>query len=843
MAIKCLISYRRLFVGPSAWRSGVCVALLAISAAGCSRHLSNLVGEQPLPEVSKAPTPSPTPGTKSAAQPLSKSATSTAKGPTKKSAAPNAPKPDELTLAEIEKALTTRAVEPNAQGATLPKTIDGWYLRFEVDEFKPLAQGDYHWGHEALERYLASHENDFSGLKIALRSREPFVAAVATIALARHDPHASTKPLVKLIRDLNQPTTLRRAAIETLARGQRIQGEAEIRALLTLYGPNDQGKIIEPNVYAELLTAFARHVDVTTEPVFEEALRHEIPELQVTVLTLFTASKAPLLPPEIVELCDSDNARVRRAALAALTAAKDPLALQLVQAGTRDVDLTVRLTSIELLGQMKCADSLATLYDLHRDALERHREAVAAAFVQRQEWEAVERAARDPSYRVRSAVATGLAKHGDAQRVELARQLLVDSSAMVQAKQAEALASWPAELAMPLLLDALASPNRMTRVAAHKSVKQIWPKEAENFEPVESAEKRAPQLAQLRERWRAEHPVANAVTTIAGETAVPTISASERTEVLRLLRQYHQPQGSSQRWMAHKQLQKRGAALLPILVTLATEDQHLLDEAAYRELLPEISPQFATIEKLRSPDVTERRAAARQIAAQAKKDPLNILALRRIEHIALTESDALVWGDFLRIADATPDHVAHEMAMSALAHGEADVRRRSCEYLAGHGDQRQAKVLLELIDDRDPVVKKAAIVALGKCGPVPQADRLVKMLADRDLELQIAAAKSLTKWNDPRGAATLERLALAPSAANRRAALQAMGELADEQFLPVTIKALDDEASVQIMALRMLPAVSGADPLKGLQPQPSSAAEKAKAWREWYASRPDRRAS
>ncbi len=799
-------------VEPSLARAGVGIALLLLLfCTGCLRRVTDLVGDKPLPDLAKP----------SASAKKTKATSTAAKKALAKTSAP--------TLLELQSLLAANVVEKTADGKSVVKSIDGWYAKLTLNELRLPPADEYQWKHDALASYLATYSNSKDGLRTAARSDQPFIAATAAIGLARLEPQSSLEPLVKLILDYKLPITLRCAAVETLAHRQQVESATELRALLAIYSELPERRITEPKVFAELLKGLARHADAAHEPEFIEALERDIPDLQVTSLVLIAASKPVVLPDEVVRLAENANARVRRAAFQLLAVTNDPQALPLLQAGTRDGDLTARLTAIESLGRLSDDDSLALLYDLLRDPMERHREAAASAMIMRREWPAIQRAATDPSYRVRAAVAEGIATHGDPQRLELARQLLTDSSAVVQAKQAKSLAQWPTKLAVPLLLDALASPNQMTRVAASESLEKIW-KEAGKFPATESAANRAPKLAALRQRWQSEHPEAVA---IASGDALSTkaVSEADKAEVKRLLRQYQSPPKSSPRWLAHKQLERRGKALLPVLIVLAEETDFTLDEAVYRELLPEISPEFATIEQLRSSDVAIRRAAGRQLVAIFKLDPPTRLALQRIEQLTKDESDALVWADLLRIAVATPDYVAHELALAALANGEADIRRRGCEYLATHGEQRQADALLELLDDRDPVVRKAAVVALGRCGPARSIDRLVKLLSDRDVALQIAAAKTLTQWSDERGAATLERLALAPQAATRRAALQAMGELADDQFLPAAMKALDDETSVLLAALKALPLIVGDDPVARLQPPPVGAHERAAAWK------------
>jgi HEAT repeat protein len=587
----------------------------------------------------------------------------------------------------------------------------------------------------------------------------------------------------------------------------------------------------EPLVFAEVLAGLARHTAVDQDPLFASALQIEDIDVQLATLSLFAAATAPQLPEDITALAKSPNARVRRAALAAMVKAEHPGVTAHLRDATQDADLHVRIGAIEMLGQVKDREAVLLLYDLLADDQERHREAAAGALVMQQEWPAVERAAKDTSYRVRVAVAAALGKHGDPARAALAKELVRDSSAMVQAKTCESLSTWPPQIAMPILFEGLSSRNMLTRQAALAALTKQGI-DAKAFNPGAPPAERATVAKALRERWQKEHPHAGAV--FASTSATDGLS---REEVARLIKQLQTPGDRSAQWIARKQLERLGQPVLPVLAELQRDKRITLEESTFRDLLPLISPIFVSIEQLRTADIAQRRSAARALAHEAALHPLPPFALERIGSFTRTETDPLVWADILRAASQTTDYVAHDLAMTALTKGESDVRRRACEYLTVCGDERQTEAVAKLLTDRDPVVARAALVALGRCGPPSNRQPVYALLADVDVQQQVLAAQTVARWNDPRGPAALERLALAPSIATRRLAIAAMGELADLQYTDAVLHALDDEPSVQLAALNALPKVAGVDALAEVQPAPVSAAEKARAWQAWDAKR------
>lgn len=733
--------------------------------------------------------------------------------------------PEELpSLSELEGALASKIATNDSQW----QAVDGWYLAAEAADQYLLPKAQYRWRHAALERWL--EQEPPRSLSPALKSKEPFISAVATIGLSRTDPAPHRRALLKLIHDARQSPALRAAAIETLARDDSFETEAELRKLLDKFGPKVPSECNTP-LYVELLAGLARHIAIDQEPLYAQALALDDAQVHLAVLSLYRATKTTQLPDEVIPLTSSSSAQVRRAALAALATAHHPDAVRLLRAATQDGDVQVRVAAIQSLGEVKHPEAVLALHDLSGESAERMREAAAGALVAQREWRAVERAARDPSFRVRSAVATALANYGSAERTALARQLLTDQSAMVQSKMAASLAQWPLDMAGPLLIESLRSPNLLTRQSAALALQTQWPP-AKPFHPQEpNVQIRIAAVEALARRWQEERPKSNEA------IAHATRQASLPTDEIHRLLQLYQTGDAEGRWLAKRQLEELGSEVVPALDELVATQRATLTEADYRDLLPAVNAGFAALEELRASDIDTRRAAARKLAQQAATEPLPAIAIERLSMIAHTETDALVWQDVLRAAASTTETVGHELALAALAHDAAEVRRRGCEYLEKCGDNRQGTALLPLIDDQDPLVSQAAVVALGRCGPTASRERLYMLLTHSQTNMQIAAAKTLVAWNDERGAAALERFALSNSASVRRQAIEAMGKLAQPQFLSTLVQALDDQPGVRLAALDALPQVAGEDVLAAHQPPPASAAQRAKLWRDWYARR------
>lgn len=732
--------------------------------------------------------------------------------------------PTPLSLEDVEQHLTTKATRVDLT-TKLPTTqvVDGWYRDLSSDDAWRAAPGEFRWRHDALAGLIRSSADHQAALAVATKSKDKFVRAAANIGLARSSKTKGVKPLVAIAGDASLPLSTRRAAIETLAALPIAETESALRTMLERYGPTERGLYQEPLLFAEALVGLARHVAVDQDPVFITALTAEDAEVQLAALSLFSGVSTSDLPLEVVELAKHPQPKLRRAALAALVACEHVDALPQLMSATQDADVQVRIAAIELLGRVREPQAVILLSSLASSDQERHREAAFAALVQQQEWTIVERAAQDTSYRVRAAVATALAKYPHRDRAALAQTLVKDGSAMVQARMCQSLAEWPQELAAPLLFTGLASTSVVTRQAALAALRDLQV-DVGNYNPQALPPERHAKLVALREAWQKLHPM------VAGSDSSNATNDRLRTEeVLQLLKQYQAPGDRTQQWMARKQLERKGAEVITILDRLAADGKAAIDDSTYQELLASISSSFADIEQLRSTDLSERRTAARRLASQAKQHPLPQLALVRMAHLAASETDSLVWQDLLRAA-AESKAVAHELALAALAHREADVRRQACDYLARHGDARQASHLLRLINDRDPLVVHSAVSALGRCGPSDERDALHALLAAKDLPLQVAAAKTLAQWHDPRGEAALERLALAGAPATRRLAIAALAQVSDPASVNVLLQLLDEEPSIQLAALNALDKIAGEE--DAATKPAGSIQDRVRAWRE-----------
>jgi HEAT repeat protein len=351
----------------------------------------------------------------------------------------------------------------------------------------------------------------------------------------------------------------------------------------------------------------------------------------------------------------------------------------------------------------------------------------------------------------------------------------------------------------------------------------------------------------------------------------------------------------SDRERAVQALVAHGQPLLGPLDTIVGDTKQPLPAAVYRQVLPRIDASFEALARLESPDLDQRRKAARSLVDETRDGPLPGLALRRLETLVIPEADASIWWNVELALANDPRPAAVRIHLAALSHPGPEVRRRACHYLAHQRDPRHAAVLRATLDDPSPVVVLAAVVALGQVGdqetagrasssPVtgaqvaqsslgtlPNRDRHIStavairpletnhgdlsdaraaerdrqrealegLLLRRDACLRLAVAETLTKCGYPSGPAALERLAYDGDPRIRRQVAEkmgrTMGRLNRRSFVATLVRLLDDRHDVRKAALASLREIAP----QGIAVAPDGSTrtidQQISRWKRWYA--------
>ena len=362
-------------------------------------------------------------------------------------------------------------------------------------------------------------------------------------------------------------------------------------------------------------------------------------EARVAALDQWRTQEHGSLPDEIGKLVLDNHPRVRRAAVMALAANRDPQALKLLGTALADPDVDVRIAAIAALAQLGGDDARELLAPMLDQSGEKVRAAAAEALVRLGDAEALRRGMADKAWQVRAAVAAAVEADPRAETADIARQLVADRSAEVQKRIVQSVAKWPIELAIPVLLAAAESESYLTSKLAAEQLAARWP--AASGLPVEPP--RDPNPKRQAELVR------------------------QRREALAALRQ---------RW------EREAASRLTGPVDRSIADAR----AAASPSLDQLDRVRQAIDDLRSTDVAVRRRGAQQLADQRSVRWVAATAIQTLAPIVIAEPDAVVYQSILVSIAGDASAAAEQLVLAAMSHPAPDVRRRACQWLEKHPD-------------------------------------------------------------------------------------------------------------------------------------------------------------
>ena len=776
---------------------------------------------------------------------------------------------DAVAIEGVERMLTTGP--PPSQGSVHSSWQDGqpddvafgWYRDLAVPNDR--AATGFRWRHGGLDQWLAARESRLDQLPLAARSKQPEVRATAEIGLARYGSEQQRTSAVEAVEALVDDPLLgvptRCAAAETLGYLPTREATDALERLVAHYAatPKNRSTLDDrlnavdplalvdrrsapylPPVHAELLRSLARQRAPSLAGHLERALHSPSPEVRVEALLLAAADASNDPPYDVAKLARDADSRVRAAAVrfAAMRGRDD--VLPLIEEATGDVAPHVRLAAVESLGMLRSPAATGALRRLteHRD--ETMRRAAVSALAAVGDYPSVYAAAFDESWRVRREVACALSGQDSDEAESVAGKLLTDGSVEVQACAVEAIAGWPRQRAVPLLLTAAGSPIHRTRLAAIEALRMQWPAAAElrGDDPPQALAER---VAALERAWREETARTGDATgplpiDVDHESSASTNGPSLAVvrEAAHWLEAYSPGAAPGERAVAAERLVALGDDVVPALEELVRARGVTIDDEVYRRVLPRVDEEFAALEDLRIGDLTHRRAAASWLSRRSLVSPPRPLVVRRMADIAQRQSDAAVWHDLLTAVANFEGEAADRLAYTALLHEAASVRLAACRYLEDHAAPRHASALEPLLSAREADVVKAAAAALGQTNSREAVPPLMLALTSSDKSVRIAAAQALAQLGISNGSAALERLSFDREASVRRLAAQTMGELTDPLFATALVRLLDDEPSVRSAALAALPKITGQDMVANRPESRGDDHAQALLWKEWY---------
>lgn len=750
---------------------------------------------------------------------------------------------------------------------------DKWAIAVRLQADDPHAA--FRWRH-AVE----SHFVEPSQFQAHLKDADPVVRTNAAIMLARAIDASGEEVLAAAVEKWRSPDhfpeSLTCAAAEAWGIVKVSQPQRLVTALAeagpefrTEAGVWQKNPRYWPRLHAELIRAAARY----RHPVEDRQLAallysgekhaaaaNQDRDVQLALVESF-AERELALPSAIRQFClTSEHSEVRIAVIQAAAARVDrqsSLAAaelqKLLDQMLKDKDSKVRLAAIEAIAALEGHNEHIRWAETRlAHALQNDGPLVRAAIIQTLGtfglFEPLAQHGDDESWQVRVAVAEGLKAFPNPQGLELAEKLADDSSTSVRATLVKTITpNWPLAHAAPIAFDVANHSGPQLRGEAMKALGERWPPAAK-FEASGNEKDQLARLEALEKEWEDSSPSSLAHGDVHSRVRIKSVSAAldeaNRLAELRQLFEELESDGllEARRREILSELSRQSRYLPEQLDALAASGFQVNAHTRH-EVLPQVCELFSIIERLESEKEIERRRAAARLVEQAQLKRVSEGCWRQIESSVLRDQDPLVWRSVLLAVDETPgigeENIVTRLLYAATSHPVAEVRRRACECLGKHPAPMHAKVLLPAVQDPDDTVVRAAVVAIGKCGPVDDQEPLNKLLAHSDHRLRLLAAVSLSKLGSKSGVAALERLSVDQDLEVKTSAIQEMGELADPYFLPILMRHLDEkQLAVQRAVLTALPRVAGVDAVAlgtSLAGDSPSTPDRITLWREWYA--------
>ncbi len=570
------------------------------------------------------------------------------------------------------------------------------------------------WRHAGLEAVLA-RADAAEQLRKAARSREQAVAVNAAIGMAQLDDASGTSVLADAALSDRLPRSMRGAAIESLAGLTTPKADAALsRVAGELAQWEGQARgRYKPELHADVIRAFSLRPRQQTAAAIAKAIRSPSAEVRYEAAGSYERLAGALELPE--NFADLVGDESAKVCAAAVRA------LAAHRGDVANMAVERALSDADMGVRIAAVHSLAELggsgnHDRLRLLLDDSVELIRAAAVQ------------------------GLVRLND---ILSATQAANDKSWRVRLALAASLATMPPRYGLEVATQLVADADLKVQRCAVESLGK-WPAADAIGLLLAAAERgsvltRRAAIEQLQKRWP---PAAS----------FPRHAAPDR--------QMEELQRLAHVWKTESVGQHRTAA--PERPESTAEDE---------------TRAIASVSALSAISLTDRRAAARNLAAEEGEGSLPHVALEKLSEFVEAETDGQIWIDVMAAIARSDSAAAERMASAAASHTNAEVRRRACGWFGAHPSDRGADVLVNSLNDQDASVVLAAAQALGMQPHLRNAEPLVSLLTADDHTLRVAAAESLARLHASEGMEALSRLTYDRDGKVRRLSATAIGNV------------------------------------------------------------------
>ncbi|HEY0158898.1 MAG TPA: HEAT repeat domain-containing protein [Thermoanaerobaculia bacterium] len=257
-----------------------------------------------------------------------------------------------------------------------------------------------------------------------------------------------------------------------------------------------------------------------------------------------------------------------------------------------------------------------------------------------------------------------------------------------------------------------------------------------------------------------------------------------------------------------------GRETIPSILQFLDHDNAMIRRLAIETLgeIPDPSSMDYLLAKLDDADVASQQAAVNSISALAAAfKELQGEVLTKIRRLLQSNSTPIKLNSLSVFVNIQGEGY-HDELLLASKDSDPVIRQKAISLMGKFGEQRFADQLVLSLTDESTAVRLAAINAIVRHRPETGLDPLISSLDDQDIWIRTAAAQALGEYRHPATIEPLLRHLMHDPAPVRIAVIEALGKSEQPEVKTVLFECLDEpDPEIQRAAMLALARIPGAD--------------------------------
>lgn len=262
-----------------------------------------------------------------------------------------------------------------------------------------------------------------------------------------------------------------------------------------------------------------------------------------------------------------------------------------------------------------------------------------------------------------------------------------------------------------------------------------------------------------------------------------------------------------------------GRETLPSIIPLLDHDNPMIRRLAIETLgdIPHAGSIDYLLAKLDDHDIASQQAAVNSVSALVTAFPeIQTDVLAKIRRLLQSPSIPIKLNSLSVFVNIQGEGY-HDELLLASKDSDPVIRQKAVSLMGKFGEERFADQLVLSLADESTAVRLAAINAIVRLRPETGLEPLISSLDDSDIWIRTAAAQALGEYRHPAAIEPLMRHLLNDPAPVRIAVIEALGKSQDEQVKEVLFRCLGEpDPEIQRAAMLALARIPGADAFERL---------------------------